>query len=96
LTVAERSEVEGYIAMLQQRLKDELDRTPDLDDGLVAEAEVHILADGRLTRARITRSSGDATFDSAVLRAIATVRMPERPKGLEEVQIVPFATRAKQ
>jgi len=96
LTVAERSEIEGYIAMLQQRLKDELDRTPNLDDGLVAEAELHILADGRLTRARITRSSGDDTFDNAVLHAISVVRMPDRPKGLEEVQIVPFATRAKQ
>ena len=57
LTAPERSAAESYAAMLLQRLKEELDRTPGLDDGLRAEAEVHILADGRLTRARITKKS---------------------------------------
>ena len=92
LTAAERSEAEGYEALLLQRLKDELDRTPALDEGLRATAEFHVLANGRLTQARITRSSGNDAFDRAVLAAIAAVRMPERPKGFQEVVIVPFNT----
>jgi colicin import membrane protein len=92
LTAAERSVAEGYEALLLQRLKDELDRTPALDDGLQATAEFHVLANGRLTQARITRSSGNDAFDRAVLAAIAAVRMPERPKGFQEVVIVPFNT----
>ncbi len=95
LSVEERSEAENYLALLQQRLKDELDQTPGLDDGLRAEAELHILPDGRLTRAQITKSSRNEPFDLAVLKAIRTVKMPRRPKGVDEVLVVPFGTRAK-
>lgn len=95
LTTPERNAVDAYVSALVQRLKDELDRTPGLDDGLIAEAEFHIMPDGRLTRGQITKSSGNEMFDRAVLRAIMAVRMAPRPKGLEEVQTVPFSTHAK-
>lgn len=95
LTAPERNAVDAYVSALVQRLKDELDRTPGLDDGLIAEAEFHIMPDGRLTRGQITKSSRNEAFDRAVLRAITAVRMAPRPKGLEEVQTVPFSTHAK-
>jgi len=95
LKAEEGSEIERYTALLQSRLKEELDQTPGLDDGLRAEAEVHITPEGRLTRARITKSSGNDAFDQAVRHAIATVEMPPRPKGLGELQTIPFSTRAK-
>lgn len=95
LTAPERNAVDAYVSALVQRLKEELDRTPGLDDGLIAEAEFHIMPDGRLTRGQITRSSRNEAFDRAVLRAISAVRMAPRPKGLEEVQTVPFSTHAK-
>jgi colicin import membrane protein len=95
LSVSEMSAVDAYTALLQLRLAEELDRIPGLADGLRAEAEVHITAEGKLTRARIVKSSGDETFDAAVLQAIVAVQMPPRPKGLGEVHKIPFSTHAK-
>jgi colicin import membrane protein len=95
LTRSEGDAADAYAAMLLQRLKDQLDDTPGLNDGLSAEAEFRIMADGRLLSGRIVKSSGDDTFDKAVLAAIAAIRMPPRPKGLSEHQVVPFQTRAR-
>ncbi len=95
--VADRGdEAERYIALLQQRLKEQLDQMPGLEDGLRAEAELTILPDGRVTRGQITDSSGNEIFDVAVLAAIKNVRMPPRPKGVDQVLIVPFSTRARE
>ncbi|HVS51575.1 MAG TPA: TonB family protein [Opitutaceae bacterium] len=96
LTAEEGSEAERYIALLEQKLRDELEQVSGLDDQLHAEAEVHILADGRLARAQLTKRSGNEAFDVAVLRVIAAVRMPPRPKGVPEVEQIPFTTRAKE
>jgi len=97
LTAEEGDAVDRYVSLLRQRLTAELEElTRAMDDGLRAEAEVHILADGRLSRERIVKSSGNDEFDAAVLRAIRAVRMPSRPKGVDQVQVIPFVTRAKQ
>jgi TonB family protein len=95
LTVDERSDVEAYTAMLISRLQEFLNDTPGLDDGLRAEVEVRVLSDGRLTGAKIVTSSKNQAFDQAILRAIRTIGMPARPKGLQEVLTIPFSTRAK-
>lgn len=95
LTAAEGDEAERFGAALLQRLKDALDRTPGLADGLRAEAEFTITDDGRLVRARITKSSRNDAFDKAVLDAIAAVRMGPRPKGFASVQTVPFSTHGR-
>lgn len=94
LVADDGDEIERYEALLQRLFKEELDQTP-AEDGLRAEAELHIMSDGRLTRGRIVKSSGNDGFDRAVLRAITVIRLPPRPKGLDEVQIIPFSTRAK-
>jgi len=93
LTREEGDLIDAYLALLTQRLKAALEQPPGLAGGLLAEAEVHILADGTLARARIVKSSGSAEFDRAVLEAIRRTEMPERPKGLNEVQPIPFRTR---
>jgi colicin import membrane protein len=95
LVAEEGSAAERYGALLLQQLKEGIDNTPGLQDGLRAEAEFHIMADGTLTRAKVIKSSGDDIFDRAVLHAVASVRMPPRPRGIDEVQIVPFSTHAK-
>ena len=71
LTALEGDEADRYGAALLQRLKEALDRTPGLDDALRAEAEFYISDEGRLTRAKITKSSRNDAFDRAVLDAIA-------------------------
>jgi colicin import membrane protein len=92
LTALEGDEADRYGAALLQRLKEALDRTPGLADGLRAEAEFTITDEGRLTRARITKSSRDDAFDRAVLEAIASIRMGPRPRGVSALQVVPFST----
>lgn len=96
LTATEGTLAERYMAMLKQRLLDELEaRSAALPDGLRAEAEFHLLADGRIVRARILKRSGNEAFDAAVLATIAAIRMPERPKGVDELQQFPFETTPK-
>lgn len=95
LSVGERSEAEGYQALLEQKLREQLEKTPNLQDGITADADFRIEADGRLTRGKITRSSGNAAFDEAVLNAIRNVRMPARPKGVPELMSAPFSAVAR-
>ncbi len=96
LSVEERDEADGYAAMLNQKLTDELDQVTGLDEGLRAEAEFEVQSSGRLARGRIIKKSGNERFDQAVLHAIAAVRMPEGPpKGFERVQQVTFSSKGK-
>jgi colicin import membrane protein len=96
LTVAERSEAEAYVAFLNKQLTDELEQVTGLDEGLTAEAEFEVQSNGRLARGKVTRSSGNERFDSAVRHAIAAVRMPEGPpKGVERMQSVTFHSQGK-
>jgi len=96
LSVEERSELDGYAAMLNQKLTEELDQVPGLDENLRAEAEFEVQSTGRLARGRILKKSGSERFDQAVLHAIAAVRMPEGPpKGFERVQQVTFSSKGK-
>ena len=96
LTATEGSLAERYMEMLKQRLLEEVEaRSASLPDGLRADAEFHIMSDGRLMRARIVKSSKNEAFDAAVLEAIAAIRMPARPKGVEELYQVPFVTTPK-
>lgn len=96
LTATEGTLAERYMSMLKQRLLEELEaRSAALPDGLRAEAEFHLLADGRIVRARILKRSGNEAFDAAVLATIAAIRMPERPKGVDELQQFPFETTPK-
>jgi colicin import membrane protein len=96
LTATEGTLAQRYMEMLKQRLLEESEsRSSALPDGLRAEAEFHLLADGRIVRARILKKSGNEAFDAAVLAAIAAIRMPERPKGIDELQQFPFETTPK-
>jgi colicin import membrane protein len=75
----------AYDAMFKQRLRTEFEPPPGLSDSLIVEIEVRSNADGSLSSARISKSSGSSEFDRAVLDALKRVRMPPRPdkKGEE-------------
>lgn len=91
LTRDEGDALDAYFSLLKRRLKEALDKPPGLSDSLVAVVEVRIAANGLLSGAKITRSSGSADFDHAALAAIARVRsIGPRPDGKSEVLSIPF------
>lgn len=91
LTRDEGDALDAYFSLLKRRLKEALDKPPGLSDSLVAIVEVRIAANGLLSGAKITRSSGSADFDHAALAAIARVRsIGPRPDGKSEVLSIPF------
>ena len=82
--------MDRYFAMLQQRLRAALEKPPGLSDTLVTVVQVRLAADGTLSGARITQSSGSDEFDQAALAAVAATRMPPRPDKKTEVLNLPF------
>lgn len=90
LTRAEGDAIDGYTALLAQKIKAELDERPGVGAGMVVEVDLYILSDGTLTNIRIAKSSGSADFDDAVKDALSKIKMPPRPKGLSEHQRFPI------
>jgi colicin import membrane protein len=89
------TELEKYYALFKQRVKQQFQQPTGLSDTLVATASVRSNANGTLTGARITKSSGSAEFDQAVLSAIQGTRMPARPDGKSETIQFPFTMRER-
>ena len=81
-------ELKAYFALLKQRVRAALVPPPDAADGWVATVTFRISADGVLSGVRISKSSGSAAFNAAVVAAFAHVRMPEKPdRRAEELQL---------
>jgi colicin import membrane protein len=87
--------LDDYYSLLKQRLKTAFEPPPGLSDNLVAYVRVQSGSDGSLSGARITKSSGSAEFDEAVLSAISRTRMPARPDGKNEAVTFPFTMKEK-
>ena len=90
LTREEGDEIEAYNALLGRKIKEVLDEKPGVSAGLVVEVEIRIMPSGAITGIRITKSSGSADFDQAAKEALASIHMPPRPKGLDELQRFPI------
>ena len=76
--------LDAYFSLVKQKLRDGLEKPPGLSDSLTAVAEFQLNADGSISGARITRSSGSDEFDRAVMDDIAhfrAVRPPSTWKG---------------
>jgi colicin import membrane protein len=86
----------GYDALFKQRLRREFEPPPGLSDSLQVEIEFRSNADGTLTSPRVSKTSGSAEFDAAVLDALRRVRMPARPdKKSETIEFV-FSMRERE
>ncbi len=85
----------AYYAMFKQRLRVQFEPPPGLSDSLKVTIEVRSNADGKLSNARVTRSSGSRDFDRSVLDAIARVAMPPRPQGKSETIEFVFTMRER-
>lgn len=94
MTRQEGELLDAYFSLLKRRLKEALDKPPGLSDTLVAIVEVRIAANGLLSGAKISRSSGSEEFDHAALAAVARVKsIGPRPDGKSEVLSIPFRMR---
>jgi len=83
--------MDAYFALVKRKLTDYLDKPPGLSDTLTAVAEFRMGADGSISGARITRSSGSEEFDRAVMEAISRFRsIGARPDHKSETVNVTF------
>jgi TonB family protein len=88
--------MDAYFSLLQQRLRAALNKPPGLSDTLVTTVRVRINADGSLSGARITKSSGSDDFDAAAMAAIAATRMPPHPNNKSEELTIPFRMKEQE
>ena len=94
LTRDEGNLLDGYIALLLQRLRAAHQKPSGLSDLLKAEVRFNIAADGVLSSVKIVRSSGSAEFDKSVLSAFVKVRtIGAPPNRKSDVWTVTFRMR---
>jgi TonB family protein len=84
-----------YVQRLEAALGAALERIPGFDDGLHAEVEFHILADGRLTGARLVHRSVDERFDAAIVETVDDFNAGPRPADVPELHRTEFTTRVR-
>lgn len=74
-------ELQRYLADLRRRIQGAFQPS---GSNLQAEAHFTVTAQGRLTAATISRSSGNPAFDQSVLRTLQVARAPGPPPGNRE------------
>ncbi len=94
LTAAERDQMEGYFALLAQRIREAQEKPDGLSSELVVRIEFQVFANGNIGAVKVIRSSGNRAFDDSVLKAIRTVRpIGARPDGKSGAKIADFRMR---
>jgi colicin import membrane protein len=97
LTREEGSEMEAYFSLLTSRIKENLAPPEGLTEDISARVEFYLAADGSRSGARITKSSGNAEFDRAVIEACERTRsIGPRPDGRSELVQMTFHLRDEQ
>ena len=84
----------AYYEYFKEEVRRNFEQQPRWSDALKAKIEVRSHADGSLTNARITKTSGDKDFDQAVLESIRRVKLPARPDKKTETIEFEFTRRA--
>jgi colicin import membrane protein len=85
----------AYDSLLKQKLRREFEPPPGLSDALKVDVQVRSNPDGSFTSARVTKPSGSAEFDAAVLDALRRVQMPPRPDSKSELIEFTFTMRER-
>jgi colicin import membrane protein len=96
LVKSDGSKRDEYFAILKKKIAEAVksDLPPGLSDTLEVGIEVRIAADGTLSGARVTKSSGNDEFDRVVLAAFKKVRMNEpHPDRKSETLAMTFRTK---
>lgn len=84
--------MQSYFGLLKARTLAAFVKPSAVSDGLVTGVTFQISAAGVISHVRVTRSSGDRDFDTAVLAAFARVRMPAKPDQRAEELELSFRT----
>jgi TonB family protein len=94
LTREEGTELEAYFAELLMRIKESHTPPEGVADNISAKVELFVAADGSISHARITTSSGNAEFDRSVIEACQHTRsIGPRPDGKSETVSFTFKMR---
>jgi len=93
LVVTDGAVTDRYFQMLKEKVLNAIDKPPGVSDDLTVTVSVHLSASGRLSGARVLKSSGSEDFDRAVLAAFGRVSMPEHPEHKNEDLELEFRTR---
>lgn len=91
LTREEQSEFNTYISFLLNALKEAHEPPPGVNDQMEAKVTFDITASGSILNPRISKSSGDRTFDESVLEAFRRVKsIGPTPNGKSDTWTVTF------
>jgi TonB family protein len=94
LTREEGTELEAYFAELLMRIKESHTPPEGVADNISAKVELFVAADGSISHARITSSSGNSEFDRSVIEACQHTRsIGPRPDGKSETVSFTFKMR---
>ncbi|HEY4249053.1 MAG TPA: TonB family protein [Lacunisphaera sp.] len=91
LTREEQSELNTYISFLLSALKEAHEPPPGVSDQLEAKVTFDITAGGSILNPRISKSSGDKSFDDSVIEAFRRVKsIGPTPDGKADTWTVTF------
>ncbi|MEO6996399.1 MAG: TonB family protein [Lacunisphaera sp.] len=91
LTREEQSELNTYISFLLAALKEAHEPPPGVSDQLEAKVTFDITASGSILNPRISKSSGDKSFDDSVIEAFRRVKsIGPTPDGKADTWTVTF------
>jgi len=91
LTVAERDQLDAYLATLADRIKQAQENPAGVSMELVARVEYYVYADGTIGAVKIIKSSGNRAFDDSVMKAFRSARgIGPRPDGRGSAIIADF------
>lgn len=79
LTAAQQDAMMAWVSMLEQRWRDNFVAPPDADGRASAFITFYVSGDGAIGRIRVTKSSGNANLDAAIVDALGRVHVPAPP-----------------
>ncbi|ABD81790.1 cell envelope integrity protein TolA [Saccharophagus degradans] len=82
------TQAQSYAALIRQRVERSWSRPPSARNGMRCELSIQLVPSGRVIDVQISRSSGDAAFDRAALKAVKKIEafpeLQDMPIGLFE------------
>lgn len=85
------SQVAGsYDDLIRQLVSQNWTRPPSARNGMVVVVQINMLPDGTIANASVSRSSGDAGFDSSAVNAVRNVGRISEMQGLSPADFAPY------